>query len=199
MELVVSQASKLYKAEKKNPLLKNTYKDWIHVSCVNIYRGAMESMLTINMTNWHEHHWCPSTEHRWCRWSDILHPAIIWLLIQKYLLPTPEQLHSSGCETPWFLLNTPPWGLHFSDLIIIHELVCIVFFFFIVCVYVVYEIATRNVWYNLVLHNDKLFLNLLWYIQSLLNFENSGTDVTLVLMASKESKTFWILGLAAPI
>lgn len=94
----------------------------------------------------------------------------------------------SAMRTSFFRLDNYSWISLYSFL-----------FFLIVCVYVVYEIATRNVWYNLVLHNDKLFLNLLWYIQSLLNFENSGTDVTLVLMASKESKTFWILGLAAPI
>ena len=138
------------------------------MSCVNIYRGATES------ADW---------KHDKLAWTSLVpvqrasvmlvkwhvHPAIIWLLIQKYLLPTPEQLHSSGCDSlihpqysamkTWFFrLDNYSW---ISLFIII---------FFIVCVNVVYEIATRNVWYNLVLHNDKLFLNLLWLYSIIVEF-----------------------------
>ena len=47
--------------EKKAPLMKAEFMCQV---LTNIYRGAMESMLTGNMTNWHEHQWCPSTEHQ---------------------------------------------------------------------------------------------------------------------------------------
>ena len=75
-----------------------------------------------------EHHWNPSTEHRWHRRSDMsarspkdtkrqqppqpqsAHPAAIWQKIQKYHLlyhKTAERLNSRGCEIPELILYTP--------------------------------------------------------------------------------------------
>lgn len=54
----------------------------------------------------------------------MLLPAAIQENIHKYQLPyhqTTEQLLSS-CETQELILNTPPWTVHFSDLIIIYQL-----------------------------------------------------------------------------
>ena len=42
--------------------------------------------------------------------KDDIHPAAIWQQIQKYLLPyqqTAQQLHSSDCETPQLINNSP--------------------------------------------------------------------------------------------
>ena len=68
----------------------------------------------------------PSREHQWHQWSEMsgqspkdtkrqhspqrqsVHPAATWEKIQKYLHhQTTQQLHSSDCETPQLIINTP--------------------------------------------------------------------------------------------
>ena len=100
------------------------------------HQGAVESILTGNMTKWHGssrprtgslyNAWLkpprtslvPSTEHQWQRYWKLtpthpqsVHPAAVWQQTHKYLLPyhqTRQQLYSWSFA-PQLIINTRTW------------------------------------------------------------------------------------------